>query len=325
MNSEKTLLEISGLKKYFPVSHSMINKNRKYLKAVDDVSLSIHEGEICGLVGESGCGKSTLGRCALRLHTVTEGSVVFDGQHIEHLSLKQTRPLRAKMQIIFQDPYAALNPRMSVMDSVKAPLDTLSHETEDRKRKMANELLDYVGITSQHRNKYPHELSGGQRQRVVIARAMITNPRFVVCDEPVSALDVSVRSQVLNLMKRMQRETGVSYLFISHDLSVVKYLCDTVAVMYLGKLVEMAGKAELFANPRHPYTRALISAIPVPDIHHKAERMILKGDIPSPVNPPSGCYFHTRCPYATERCEQEQPTLEQIAPGHFAACHRKDI
>ena len=314
MNEKKILLDAKNVKKYYPVENSLNPKKRKMLKAVDGVDLQIHEGEIFGLVGESGCGKSTLGRTLIRLHSVTDGSVIFDGKPIEKSSMKELRPIRRNMQIIFQDPYASLSPRMTIYDSVKAPLDVLeSHLSEKEKEERIVKILETVGVTKQHMNKYPHELSGGQRQRVVIARAMITNPKFVVCDEPVSALDVSVRAQVLNLMKKMQKDTGVAYLFISHDLSVVKYICETVAVMYLGQIVEIASK--------HPYTQALMSAIPIPDIHVKKDRIILQGDIPSPVNPPMGCHFHTRCPYASEHCMESAPMLQDLGNGHKVACH----
>lgn len=319
MSEENILLEIAGLKKHYPVSGG-----GKLLKAVDGIDLTIRRGETCGLVGESGCGKSTLGRTILKLYEPTEGSIRFDGVPIENLTQRQMHPLRKEMQIIFQDPYASLNPRMTILDSVKAPLEIHGAGSSAEKLARVHDILEYVGVTTQHFNKYPHELSGGQRQRVAIARAMITNPRFVVCDEPVSALDVSVRAQVLNLMRKMQRERNVSYLFISHDLSVVRYLCETVVVMYLGKVVEQACKQELFAHPLHPYTRALMSAIPIPDIHAKRSRITLEGDIPSPVNPPSGCYFHPRCPYATERCRMERPELRTLAAGHRTACHRAE-
>jgi len=323
MNKDKILLEAKGIKKYYPVSNSMNPKKRKVLKAVDGVDLTIHEGEIVGLVGESGCGKSTFGRTLLRLHSVTDGTINFDGTNIEKMSMKEIRPIRRNMQMIFQDPYASLSPRMTIYDSVKAPLDVLEKNlTEAEKEAKIVKILSTVGVTEQHMNKYPHELSGGQRQRVVIARAMITNPKFVVCDEPVSALDVSVRAQVLNLMKKLQKDTGVAYLFISHDLSVVKYICETVAVMYLGRIVEIASKQELFDRPLHPYTQALMSAIPIPDIHVKQERIILQGDIPSPVNPPRGCPFHTRCPYSTENCMETVPVLRDMGNGHKVACHR---
>lgn len=318
---EKILLDVKGLKKYYTVGNSFRESRRRQLKAVDDVSFQIGLGETCGLVGESGCGKSTLGRTILRLHSVTGGSVAFDGEEIQDYSMKKMRPLRKDMQMIFQDPYASLSPRMTIFHSVKAPLDIQGGLSEAEKRSRVQDILAYVGVTRQHMYQYPHELSGGQRQRVVIARAMITSPRFVVCDEPVSALDVSVRAQVLNLMRKMQMETKVSYLFISHDLSVVRYLCETVMVMYLGRIVEKADKKELYGNPQHPYTKALMSAIPIPDIHVSHERTVLSGDIPSPVNPPAGCHFHSRCPYATERCRAEEPKLRQVREGHWVACH----
>lgn len=315
-----TLLTASGLKKYFPVKRGLLEKPR-FVKAVDDVDLTVHVGETVGLVGESGCGKSTLGRLLLHLERVTEGQITYRGQQIEKMSNKEMRPLRKEMQLIFQDPYASLNPRMTIYESVKAPLDTFFQLSEEEKRKQVESLLDYVGIGQQHMAKYPHELSGGQRQRVVIARAMISRPDFVVCDEPVSALDVSVRSQVLNLMKKLQKDRGLSYLFISHDLSVVRFLCDTIVVMYLGKVVECATKEELFANSIHPYTKALLSAIPIPDIHVKSNRIILHGDVPSPVDPPAGCRFHTRCPYATDLCRQKAPEMFSASPTHKVLCH----
>lgn len=319
--NEELLLEVKRLKKYYPTSNALNPKHRKLLKAVDGVDFTMHKGEIFGLVGESGCGKSTLGRTLLRLHPVTDGQVIFQGTHLESMTMRQLRPFRRDMQMIFQDPYASLSPRMTIYDSVKAPLDVLEPTLSEReKQEKIVEILATVGVTQQHMNKYPHELSGGQRQRVVIARAMITKPKFVVCDEPVSALDVSVRAQVLNLMKKVQHETGVAYLFISHDLSVVKYICGTVAVMYLGKIVEIAPKKELYAHAQHPYTKALMSAIPVPELNAKRERIVLQGDIPSPVNPPRGCHFHTRCPYATEQCMETEPVLKGDG-GHQVACH----
>lgn len=324
MSKNDVLLEVKGLKKYYTVASGFRSSSRKSLRAVDGVSLTLHEGETFGLVGESGCGKSTLGRTILKLDTVTEGEIIYKGEHIENYSLRKMRPLRKEMQIVFQDPYAALSPRMTIFESVKAPLDVQGGMTEKEKAARVLETLNYVGVSEHQFYKYPHELSGGQRQRVVIARAMITNPNFIICDEPVSALDVSVRSQVLNLMKRVQKDTGVAYLFISHDLSVVKYLCNTIAVMYLGVIVESGSKKELFENPKHPYTQALLSAIPVPDIHNKKVTAILQGDVPNPVSPPSGCRFHTRCPFAMERCKEITPELIAINDMHRVACHMAD-
>lgn len=315
------LLDVKGLKKYYDVGTVHLGKARKVLKAVDNVDLKVYEGETVGLVGESGCGKSTLGRTILKLHSVTDGTIEYKGKHIEKLSPTEMRPYRKEMQMIFQDPYASLNPRMTILASVKAPLDIQGGYSAKEKEEKVRDILHYVGVNDLQLMKYPHELSGGQRQRVVIARAMVTDPSFVVCDEPVSALDVSVRAQVLNLMKRMQHERGMSYLFISHDLSVVKYLCESVVVMYLGQVVEKAWKKDLFEHPLHPYTQALMSAIPIPDIHVNKQRIILQGDIPSPVNPPKGCYFHTRCPYATEKCKNETPELKNVGCDHCVACH----
>ncbi len=312
------VMSIKNLKKHFPVRGL---KNRKLsLKAVDGVSLDIMPGETVGLVGESGCGKSTLGRTILGLQSATDGQIEFMGEEIAGYDTKKLRPLRQKMQIIFQDPYASLDPRKTVFDLVRAPLDAFRIGTEEEKQQKTRQILEFVGLGEYQFYKFPHELSGGQRQRVVIARAMVVDPAFILCDEPVSALDVSVRSQVLNLMKEAQEETGVAYLFISHDMSVVRYLCDRVAVMYLGKLVEFGSKKELFENPLHPYTKALLSAIPVPDVDKKRERIFLPGDVPSPLHPPKGCRFHNRCPYAQESCGTVEPQWQDMGEGHFVAC-----
>ena len=315
------LLEAEHVKKLFVVKNSLIQKRRRYLRAVDDISLTIREGETVGLVGESGCGKSTLGRCLLSLYPITEGVIRFKGRETQNLRYRQMRELRKEEQMIFQDPYAALDPRKTIYQSVKAPLDVFHMGSEAQKRERVTELLNYVGIGAQHMNKYPHELSGGQRQRVFIARAIILGPSFVVCDEPVSALDVSVRSQVLNLMRKIQRESNISYLFISHDLSVVRYICDRVIVMYLGKVMEEGSREELFEHPLHPYTQALISAIPIPDVHARQKRIIIRGDLPSPINPPEGCRFCTRCPYATQKCCTTAPELRVVDGTYAVACH----
>ena len=263
-------------------------------------------------MGESGCGKSTLGKTILKLHDITGGQILFHGEDITNYTEKQMRPLREKIQIIFQDPYASLNPKKKVVQSVMTPLDVSGKYTKEEKLKKVIDILNEVGLSEKFLEKYPHEMSGGQRQRVVIARALINDPELVICDEPVSALDVSVRSQVLNLLKDLQKERNLTYIFISHDLSVVEYLCDRVAVMYLGRIMELADKKQLYGNPLHPYTRALLSAIPVPDIHAKKDEIILQGEVPSPLNPPKGCLFSTRCAYATERCHKEAPKLVEL-------------
>ncbi len=319
---DQLLLAMRGLKKHFVVKKSMVPAERKVLRAVDGVSLDIWQGETVGLVGESGCGKSTLGRTLLGLYPATDGSIVFKGKDIVRATPREMHELRKDMQMIFQDPYASLNPRMTILDSVKASLDVYKIGTPKQRVEKAAALLEYVGLKSSFLYKTPQSMSGGQRQRVVIARAIIMEPSFVVCDEPVSALDVSVQAQVLNLMKRIQKEKGLSYLFISHDLSVVRYLCTKVAVMYLGRIVEIADKKTLFENPLHPYTKTLLSAIPIPDAKVKSNRIILQGDLPSPVNPPSGCRFHTRCPFAKEECSEVEEKLKEVAPGHFVSCFR---
>lgn len=305
------LLEIRNVKKYYPVKKVRGGEDIA-VKAVDQVNLTVEQGEIIGLVGESGCGKSTLGKTILKLHSVTGGQILFHGEDITRYSEKQMRPLREKIQIIFQDPYAALNPKKKVLQSVMAPLDVTGRYSREEKLKKAAAIMEEVGLSEKTLEKFPHEMSGGQRQRVVIARALINGPELVICDEPVSALDVSVRSQVLNLLKDLQRERNLTYLFISHDLSVVEYLCDKVAVMYLGRIVEYADKRQLYGSPLHPYTRALLSAIPVPDIHAKKEEIILEGELPSPLDPPKGCLFSTRCPHATDRCRAEAPRLTEL-------------
>lgn len=323
MNKGEDLIRIEGLSKEFDVGKGFLSKGRK-LKAVDQVSLEIRRGETLGLVGESGCGKSTLGRCILRLIEPTGGKVFYKDQNLLELDRESMRKMRRRLQIIFQDPYASLNPRMTVMEIIKAPLDVFHMGTEQERIQKVMEISQVVGIREEYMHRYPHQFSGGQRQRIVIARALALDPEFIVCDEPVSALDVSIRSQVLNLIRDIQKAYHLSYLFISHDLSVVKHISDRVAVMYLGSIVEMADKTELFSNPRHPYTQALMSAIPVPDVDVERKEIYLEGDVPSPVDPPAGCRFHTRCRYATEACRRARPELTDIGNGHYTACLRQE-
>ena len=318
---KKVLLEVQKVKKEFVTSKSLTGKPLKIVHAVDSVDLTIYEGETIGVVGESGCGKSTLGRCILQLIRPTAGNVLFRGEDITKLNKEQMRQMRRKMQLIFQDPYASLNPRMTVLELIMAPLEAFGIGTMEERVQRVKEIMELVGMPENMMNRYPHEFSGGQRQRIVIARALVLNPEFVVCDEPVSALDVSVRAQVLNLIQELKKKKHLTYMFISHDLSVVKYISDRIAVMYLGRIVEIAEKNELYNNPQHPYTKALLSAIPIPDVDNKMKREILTGDVPSPLNPPSGCYFHTRCKYATERCKTECPALHDVGNGHMVACH----
>ena len=322
MRSEnQVLLETKDLRKYFSGKKGLFNLNPPVVKAVDDINLKIHKGETLGLVGESGCGKSTLGRTILKLIPMTSGQVIYNGEDIAAYDKKQMWEMRKRMQIIFQDPYSSLNPRMTVYDLVSAPLEVYGIGSAAERKEMVISILNDVGLDKQYLNRFPHEFSGGQRQRIGIARALILNPEFVVCDEAVSALDVSVRAQVLNLMKKMQQKRNLTYLFISHDLSVVRHVSDRVAVMYLGRVVEIADKQDLYGAPLHPYTRALLSAIPIPDANRKRNRIILEGDVPSAYNPPSGCKFHTRCPYATNRCREEVPALRDMGGGHSVACH----
>ncbi|HIU88240.1 MAG TPA: ATP-binding cassette domain-containing protein [Candidatus Avilachnospira avistercoris] len=318
--NKEVLIKIEDVKKYFNASNAFGNKKGQ-VHAVDDINLDIYKGETLGLVGESGCGKSTLGRTILRLTDATDGTIYFKDQDINKLKREPLRQMRKHMQMIFQDPYSSLNPRMTVMEIIRSPLDAFNIGTKEERDQKVLEIMEKVGLGKQFLFRYPHEFSGGQRQRVVIAKALILNPDFVVADEPVSALDVSVRSQILNLMKELQEELDFTCLFISHDLSVVKHISNRVAVMYLGKIVELADKNELYDNPLHPYTKALLSAIPIPDATVKVKRQILSGDVPSPYDPPSGCHFHTRCPYATERCSTECPKLKDMGDGHFVACH----
>ena len=318
----ETLLAVEGLTKHFPVmSGWLVRRQIASVRAVDDVSFTIGRGETLGLVGESGCGKSTTGRLVLRLIEPDVGRVEFDGQNVLTLDPEQLRKMRQSVQIVFQDPYSSLNPRMRVEDIILEPLYVQGVKPGPETARRARQLLETVGLASFHARRYPHEFSGGQRQRIGIARALAPNPKFIVCDEAVSALDVSVQAQIVNLLQDLQREFGLSYLFIAHDLAVVKHISDRVAVMYLGKIVETAAKRDLYARPRHPYTQALLSSIPVPNPKLRRPRVRLAGDPPSALNPPSGCRFHTRCSFAEEICKREQPATRELAPGHFAACH----
>jgi len=319
--ASENLLEVTDLKKYFPITGGVLSRVVAYVRAVDGVSFNVKHGETFGLVGESGCGKSTTGRAILRLQEPTGGSVVFNGQDITHLRKNEMRNLRREMQIIFQDPYGSLNPRMSVGQIIREPLDIHgignSHERDER----VKELLNVVGLASYHTRRYPHEFSGGQRQRIGIARALALSPKLIVADEPVSALDVSIQSQILNLMEELQAQFGLTYVFIAHGLNVIRHISTRVGVMYLGVMMEMGDVADIYRRPVHPYTEALFSAIPIPNPAMRRERIILSGDVPSPVNPPSGCRFHTRCPIAEEICSQEIPPLKDIGGGHMVACH----
>lgn len=321
----KMLLEVRNLKKYFPVRRGVLRRVVAHVKAVDGVSFFIREGETLGLVGESGCGKTTAGRTILRLIDPTDGNIIFhnNGQAVDiaRISNRAMKSLRRQMQIIFQDPYSSLNPRMTIGDIIGEPLVVHRVGTAAEREARVKELLEAVGLNPQYMKRYPHEFSGGQRQRIGIARALALGPKLIICDEPVSALDVSIQAQVLNLLEDLQKEFGLTYLFIAHDLSVVRHISDRVAVMYLGKIVEMAETEELFRNPRHPYTEALLSAVPVPDPDYQRERIILKGDVPSPVNPPSGCYFHPRCPYVQPICREQEPPFGDIGGEHFTSCH----
>jgi oligopeptide transport system ATP-binding protein len=320
-NGDAPLLEVTNVKKYFPIKQGVLQREVARVHAVDDVSFSVREGETLGLVGESGCGKSTLGRTIVRLLEPTDGHVVFQGTDISKLNRRQLRPLRREMQMVFQDPYASLNPRKRVGSIVGDPLKI--HGIEGDRRKRVQELLQTVGLSPEHYNRFPHEFSGGQRQRIGIARALALRPKLVVADEPVSALDVSIQSQMLNLLGDLQDEFNLTYLFIAHDLGVVRHVSDRIAVMYLGKLVEVSPAEELYTRPIMPYTEALLSAVPIPDpdLAEKRERIVLQGDVASPIHPPSGCRFHPRCRYATEICSQVEPPLVDYGNGHLAACH----
>ncbi|HPH96187.1 MAG TPA: dipeptide ABC transporter ATP-binding protein [Anaerolineaceae bacterium] len=320
--AQRTLIEVKNLKKYFPVRGGILQRVVANVKAVDDVSFSIQEGECLGLVGESGCGKTTVGRTMLRLIEPTSGTVSFDNVDVLKLRGREMKNMRRQMQIIFQDPYASLDPRMPIGESVMEGLKIHGIGTPKERYENMISMLRKVGLEDYHARRYPHEFSGGQRQRIGIARALTLFPRFIVCDEPVSALDVSIQSQVLNILKDLQKELGLTYLFIAHNLSVVEHISDRVAVMYLGKMAELTTREEIFRNPLHPYTKALLSAIPIPDPKLKRERIILKGDVPSPLRPPAGCRFHPRCPMAMEQCATQEPVFKEAVPGHWVACWR---
>lgn len=319
---EETLLDVRGLKKYFSTSKGLFGKNKQTLKAVDDVSFQIRRGETFGLVGESGCGKSTTGRSIVRLYDVTAGEIRFDGTDLAHLSERELKPFRKRMQTIFQDPYSSLNPGMNVTQLISEPMEIHGFGTKAERRETVLELLHKVGLKPEHAERYPHEFSGGQRQRISIARALSVKPEFILCDEPISALDVSVQAQVVNMLEDLQAEFGLTYLFIAHDLSMVRHISDRIGVMYLGKLVELAPSDELYNHPAHPYTQALLAAIPLPDPNAAAGAAeMLEGDLPSPLAGAAGCRFASRCPFATDRCRQREPEWKEISPGHFAACH----
>jgi oligopeptide transport system ATP-binding protein len=318
------LLEVQDLVMHFPIGGGMFAKPAGVVKAVDGVSFKIRKGETLGLVGESGCGKTTTGRCILQLERATSGRILFEGIDLMSLDAAALRAVRRRIQVIFQDPYSSLNPRMTVGQILAEPLQVHRIVPDKGQRELrVRELLVQVGLLPQHAGRYPHQLSGGQRQRVGIARALATEPALIVCDEPVSALDVSIQAQIINLLEDLQAKLGLTYLFIAHDLSVVRHISDRVAVMYLGRVAELADRQALYEDPLHPYTRALLSAVPIPDpkIEAKRERTVLRGEVPSPLNPPSGCVFHPRCPIAVDRCSAELPPLREIRPGHWAACH----
>ena len=322
--AKKELLKVEGLKQYFPIKGGFLGRTVNHVKAVDDISFTIYEGETVSIVGESGCGKSTTGRAMLRLEEPTDGSVVFQGTDITKIPKGEMRKFRKDLQIIFQDPYASINPRQTVASVLNEAMHIQNVLPSNQRRARIEQLLETVGLRPYQADRYPHEFSGGQRQRIGIARALSVDPKLIICDEAVSALDVSIQAQVLNLLEELQNEYGLTYLFISHDLGVVRHISDRIIVMYLGKIVEIADKTSLFENPQHPYTKALLSAIPVPDPDAVKNRIVLKGDVPSPIDPPQGCRFHTRCPFATDKCRTEEPVLRTssiMKNTHEAACH----
>lgn len=321
----EVILKVDNLKKYFPIQSALpFSKVKQHVKAVDGVSFEVYRGETLGIVGESGCGKSTLARLINQLIRPSEGSVEFKGEDLATMGAEEIRTSRKSIQMVFQNPYASLDPRKTVEQSIIEPLVIHNIGTKQSRKKRMEELLETVGLSSYHAERYPHEFSGGQRQRINIARALALNPDVIICDEPVSALDVSIQAQVINLLKELQKSFGLTYLFISHDLNVVRYMCDRIAVMYLGKIVEMGTFQDIYENPQHPYTKALLSAIPKESPFETKERILLKGDVPSPVNPPSGCHFHQRCPYAVEQCKTNAPQLKKFTTEHQVACHLVD-
>ncbi|GAB3066284.1 ABC transporter ATP-binding protein [Salinicoccus sesuvii] len=323
--TENLLLKVENLKQYFPIKGGFLGRTVNHVKAVDDISFSIRKGETVSVVGESGCGKSTTGRAILRLDEPTAGGVEFEGRDVLGMSAKEMRKMRSEMQIIFQDPYASLNPRKTVRQTLNEAMEIQNVVPKKERNARIIELMETVGLQKHQVDRFPHEFSGGQRQRVGIARALSVNPKLIICDEAVSALDVSIQAQVLNLLKRLQREMGLTYLFIAHDLGVVRHISDRIIVMYLGKIVEMGDTKSIFENPQHPYTKALLSAIPIANPKKKSERIFLRGDVPSPIDPPTGCRFHTRCPFATDKCREEVPVLEEkdeiYKDKHSVACH----
>ncbi|AWE08730.1 dipeptide/oligopeptide/nickel ABC transporter ATP-binding protein [Lysinibacillus sp. 2017] len=322
--TEKVLLKVENLKKYFPIYSGVLSRVTGNVKAVDNVSFEVFEGETLGIVGESGCGKSTTGRVLMRLTNPTEGTIHFDGTDLTALSDEAMRKMRRDIQMVFQDPYASLNPRHTIGKILEEPLIVHGIGDSAERKKKVLDYLKIVGLSEYHAKRYPHQFSGGQRQRIGIARALMTNPKLIIADEPVSALDVSIQAQVLNLMKQLQEDLGLTYIFIAHDLGVVRHISDRVGVMYLGRMVELSTSESLYEKPLHPYTQALLSAVPIPDPEYKGNQMLLTGDIPSPSNPPTGCTFHTRCPFATEACKRVAPVLREIKPGHSVACHLYD-
>lgn len=323
LSSERPLLEVKGLKKYYDISRGFFPRTRKYVKAVDGVSFQVYKGETFGVVGESGCGKSTLGNLILRLLEASEGEIIFENEDLRRLTPAMMREKRKDIQMIFQDPFSSLNPRLRVLEIIAEPLKAFGQWSGAELRRRVFELMETVGLSPTYASRYPHEFSGGQRQRIGIARALALNPKLIVCDEAASALDVSIQAQILNLLSKLQKEFNLTYIFIAHGLPVVKHISDRIAVMYLGKVVELAGKEQIFRQPLHPYTQGLIAAVPItdPNLRGQKERVLLEGDLPSPVHLPSGCRFHTRCPYAQSRCREEEPALQQREDGRLAACH----